>query len=106
MKTDTLMTAVMALIGGGGLVAIVQAVAGRRKNNSEVTDINVKTAIELERVAMERYNDTAKRMEAAEQLLAELRLEQELNRSYINVLTDLLHKNGIPVPDKRKESEG
>ena len=103
MNTEHIMTIFMSVIGGGGLVALIQAVAGRHKNKSEVTDILVKKAIELESVASARYIDVSRTLEIAEKYLSEAKRELDIYRSYVNVLVDLCQNNGISVPEMNKE---
>ena len=102
MSTEQILTIFMSILGGGGFVAIIQAIAGRRKNKSEVTDILVKKAIELESVASARYIDVSRTLETAERYLAEAKLELEVYRSYVSVLTDLCRNHGITIPEIHK----
>jgi flagellin-like hook-associated protein FlgL len=92
MTIETIMTIVMSVVGGGGLVAIINAMFGKKKNKAEVTEINVKTAMELERVAMLRYTEASESLTQAKAQLAEARAEitavhKELNKA-IKSLTD------------------
>jgi len=123
MPTELIMTVVVSLLGGGGLVAIVNAFVGRRRNKSEVTDINVKTAIELEKMAMQRYNEASESLDNAYKLLNESKhelmdlrkemteLKRELDEvkcdfetyyTYAKLLKSVLQDNDIPVPSKPK----
>jgi F0F1-type ATP synthase membrane subunit b/b' len=120
---DQILTVIMSLLGGGGLVAVIQIIANRKRNKSEVTDINVKTAVELERMAMSRYVEASQSLDSAQRLLTEAREEltsakrelieakRELDssrkdydqyRRHCIVLEDLLRKNNIEIPEMRK----
>ncbi|MCL2817175.1 MAG: hypothetical protein FWD39_02155 [Clostridiales bacterium] len=94
------LTVVTSVIGGGGFVAIVHALANKNRNKSEVTDINVKTAIELEKVAMMRYTDVSKHLEFLDKSLLEARKKMEEYHSYIIVLHDLLKEHNIDLPER------
>ena len=119
MNIDQVLTVILAVLGGGGFVAIFNAIVTRKKNRSEVTDINVKTAVELERMAMNRYTEASQSLDTAQKMLAEakhelLEAKRELSdakrelieashnydiyRRRCVVLEDLLQKNGIEVP--------
>lgn len=121
MTIEQILTIVMSLLGGGSLVALIQVVANRKKNKSEVTDLNVKTAIELEKMAMTRYNDATASLDNAFRLLNEAREEltqakrelteakRELHeakigfdvfRNHCVVLEGILTKNNIPLPPR------
>ena len=75
-----------------------RAIANKKKSKSEVTDINVKTAIELEKVAMARYTDISRHLEALDTSLIEAREKVTAYWGYIIVLQDLLKNNGIDFP--------
>ena len=96
---DTILTILLSVVGGGGMVAIIQAIAGKQKSKSEVTDILVKKAIALESVATARYMDVSKTLEAAETYLKDAKEELEVYRSYVSVLKDLLRSHGINPPE-------
>ena len=106
---ETIIAVLFSALGTGGFVAVIQVIANRHKNKSEVTDINVKTAIELEKVAMTRYNDISQRLASAEidfleikKVLREAREEIDIYKNYCEILKDLLHKNNIEIPAIKK----
>ena len=105
MNMDTILTILLSVVGGGGMVAIVQAIAGKQKSKSEVTDILVEKAIEIENVATDRYMDVSKTLEVAETYLKEAKEELEVYRSYVSVLKDLLRHHGIEPPEMETFSE-
>jgi hypothetical protein len=105
MSPEMLVTVIVALLGGGGFVALINAYFGRHKNKAEVTDLHVKTAIELERVAMERYSTVSRNLDEAEKYLAEARKELAAYRSYVKELEDLLIKHDIDIPERVKKHE-
>ena len=96
---ETMLAILISVVSGGGLVAIVQAVAGKQKNKSEVTDILVQKAIALENVATDRYMDVSEKLETAEKYLNEAKRELEIYQSYVNVLKDLLKNHDIEFPE-------
>ena len=123
ISVEMIMTVVMSLLGGGGLVAVLQIVANRKRNKSEVTDINVKTAIELERMAMSRYVEASESLGNAQKLLSEAKRElqdakkelaeakvelsnatrdYDIYRRHCIVLEDLLRSNNIAIPERPK----
>ena len=91
-------TAITCILGGGGFVAIINMLSNRHRNKSEVTDINVKTAIELERVAMTRYTELSQTLGTMEGLIKGFRIELEGYRTYVLILQNLLRENGITFP--------
>ena len=97
---EQLMTLLMALVGGGGFVAIVQIFAGKHKTKYEKTDFHVQTTMKLEQIAIERYNDVLKNLDAAERYLTEARKEADFLKNYVRALEDLLAKHDIPMPEK------
>lgn len=98
-----ILTAIVLLVSGGGFVAIINVLANRNKNKSEVTDINVQTAIELERVAMTRYMELRQTLSNVEMLLHDFRLELDDYRTYVITLQGLLREHGVDYPEMPKE---
>ena len=62
-------TLITGLLGSNVLVALFTARLSKRKTHAEATDITVKTALELERRAHDRYKDVSATLEEAERLL-------------------------------------
>jgi len=98
------------LLGGGGVFVVVKAILewhlGRKKQKFEVSELQVKTAMELEMRAMERYGQASAKLDAVEKLLLEVRSELmeakkelEIHRDYIEKLKSLLKKHKITVPE-------
>ena len=100
-----ILTGILLLISGGGLVAIINVLANRNKNKSEVTNINVQTAMELERVAMTRYTELRQTLYNVEILLDGFRLELDSYRTYVVTLQHLLQKYGIEYPEMSKDTK-
>jgi len=100
MGVETIVAAVFSLLGGGGIVAVVQAIVGKRRNKLEADGLVVKHAIELEKVAVDRYMTSIQRLDMAEKLLLEVRRELEASQTYVDKCLDLLRKNGIPIPER------
>jgi len=90
MNVETIMVGVFSILGGGGLVAIVQALTNKGKNKAEANSITFKNAMELENIAVERYVAALKKIDEAEKLLQEVRQElrelKALNRHYERLL--------------------
>jgi len=120
MENNTLILILSAFIGGGGLVALINVLANRNKNKSEVTDINVKTAIELEKMAMVRYTEASEALVVAKRELAQakddlIEAKQELvvakdeyyiYKRHCSVLEDILNKHDIDIPAiQRRKTE-
>ena len=102
MNTQAIMTMIFTFLGTSGGLAIIQAITSRKKNNQEVTTSTIKNAMELEKVAVERWKSSLDKIDAAEKLLIEVRKEMELKDAYIIVIKDLLKKHDIPVPKQKK----
>ena len=101
-----IVTAITCILGGGGFVAIINMLSNRSRNKSEVTDINVKTAIELERVAMTRYTELSQTLGNMEGLINGFRIELEGYRAYVIVLQNLLRDNKIAFPQMPNVKSG
>jgi len=117
---DMLMLIGTTTLGGGGAVAIIKAILDRKKNRSEVTDINVRTAVELEKMAMSRYveasqslDDTQKQLSQIKSELSDAKIElsqatvelskatndYESYRRYCMMLQDALKQHNVSIPD-------
>lgn len=110
MDTATMVMIFSTLLGGGGVFVVVKAILewhlGRKKQKFEVSELQVKTAMELEMRAMERYGQASAKLDAVEKLLLEVRSELmeakkelEIHRDYIEKLKSLLKKHKITVPE-------
>ena len=89
----------LALLSSGWLIALIQGIFGIRKNKAEVMNNNIKTAIELENVAMSRYDNIIKAFNADEKLILSLHKELNICRYNINLLSDTLIKHNIELPE-------
>ena len=98
MSIEIIMTTIFSVLGGGSLVAIVQVFANRKKVAAEAAGETIKNAIEVEKLAVIRYQAATNKLDAAERLLTEVKVELRASKIYIEELTALLKRHGIPAP--------
>lgn len=108
MSIHVLTTIVIAVLGGGGIGALITALSTRNKDNSEVIISNIETAVKLRDSAMEQYDNVEAKLKDAERLLQEISAELKIHKKYIDELSRILDEHGIPYPDKEEfvESDG
>lgn len=93
-------TLITGLLGSNVLVALLTARLSKRKTHAEATDITVKTALELERRAHDRYKDVSEALEEAERLLRSIRVDLQEQECYISFLRGILDDAGLEYPSK------
>ena len=93
-------TLITGLLGSNVLVALFTARLSKRKTHAEATDITVKTALELERRAHDRYKDVSATLEEAERLLRSIRVYLQEQERYISFLRGILDDAGLEYPSK------
>ena len=93
-------TLITGLLGSNVLVALFTAKLSKRKTQAEATDITVKTALELERRAHDRYVDVSDALEEAERLLRTIRVDLQEQECYISFLRGILDDAGLEYPSK------
>ncbi len=93
-------TLITGLLGSNVLVALFTARLSKRKTHAEATDITVKTALELERRAHDRYKDVSATLEEAERLLRSIRVDLQEQERYISFLREILDDAGLEYPSK------
>lgn len=101
-------TLITGLLGSNVLVALFTARLSKRKTHVEATDITVKTALELERRAHDRYKDVSATLEEAERLLRSIRVDLQEQERYISFLRGILDDAGLEYPSKdgwRRDNE-
>ena len=101
-------TLITGLLGSNVLVALFTARLSKRKTHAEATDITVKTALELERRAHDRYKDVSATLEEAERLLRSIRVDLQEQEHYISFLRGILDDAGLEYPSKdgwRRDNE-
>ena len=101
-------TLITGLPGSNVLVALFTARLSKRKTHAEATDITVKTALELERRAHDRYKDVSATLEEAERLLRSIRVDLQEQEHYISFLRGILDDAGLEYPSKdgwRRDNE-
>ena len=101
-------TLITGLLGSNVLVALFTARLSKRKTHAEATDITVKTALELERRAHDRYKDVSATLEEAERLLRSIRVDLREQECYISFLRGILDDAGLEYPSKdgwRRDNE-
>ena len=94
----SILALVFTFLGGTSVTAIITGLFNLKKNKADVTDASVRTVLEIEKIAMERYASTNEKLSIVEKLLSEVKDELEAYKAYVDVLTDLLKKNNIEVP--------
>ena len=93
-------TLITGLLGSNVIVALFTAKMSKRKTHAEATDITVKTALELERRAHDRYKDVSEALEEAERLLRSIRVDLQEQECYISFLRGILDDAGLGYPSK------
>ena len=93
-------TLITGLLGSNVLVALFTARLSKRKTHAEATDITVKTALELERRAHDRYKDVSATLEEAERLLRSIRVDLQEQECYISFLRGILDDAGLEYPSR------
>ena len=99
MEWNTIITLILAVAGSGGSVAVINSIFNKNKNKAEAAELNVKTAIELEKMAMTRYNDLSKTLEVIEKALVEAKRELNNIKEYNAALKNVLKAHEIEAPD-------
>ena len=92
----------IAMIGSGGLVTLIQAAVNKRRNKSEVSTINIRNAMEIEEKAVIRYKEMDAKLQAMEAAVEGLKKDLAAQRDYIQVLHDVLNRHNIEVPEMRE----
>ena len=98
MTIDQVITILLSVIGGGGLVAIVQVIAGKRKNKADATDTAVKTMMDIEKLATTRYMEASQEIADAKASILEAERKLKNYERYIETLRDILEQNKLDVP--------
>lgn len=91
------------LLGGGVLVAIIQVIAGKKREKVDVSSTLVKTAMELEAISSTRYLDIVQELSEAKSLIISAEKKIQAYRKYNEELISLLKKHNIPVPEMKWE---
>ena len=81
---------------GGSLVAVINVYANRKKTAADAATSNINDALRLKEIAMEQFNTTAEKLERAQELLEEVKKENERMHNYIEELQKILDEHGIP----------
>jgi len=102
MSIDVLIAIVISLLSGGSAVAIIQSIVHRKKEKTEITDINVKTALEIQEIAVKRYQEIRDDIKVAKDALSHAESKLKLQENYIKVLTDILDNHDIEIPEMGK----
>lgn len=97
---------VLCAMGGGALVAIIQAFAQRGKVKVESDSVSLKNALDLEQVAMDRYTSTEEKLNKIRGELKEVEAELLFQKAYAAALTALLHAHEIKYPTEAEVRNG
>jgi chromosome segregation ATPase len=99
---------IITLFGGGAIVAIINAIASRGKNNTDIAQSNIDTAIKLKNEAVKEYTTAEEKLQECRKLLNEVQDELDTAKSvikdlnlYIAILKRLLRDNNIDYPPKK-----
>ncbi len=99
MLTDAISLASTA-VGSSALTAVITKWLDRKKSGAEATEILVRSALQIEKQATERYTSAAEALEAAQAALTTARLEIGGLEDYIVQLHELLDEAGIEYPER------
>ena len=92
------MTLIVAVLSCGALTALIQVLAARKRNRVDIDQTVVKTVLEIEAVATTRYKDAAQEIADAKSRITYAESKLKEYEKYIDVLKELLQKNGINIP--------
>lgn len=102
MEAKEIITLALGLIGGGGIAALITAIASSKKTGTDIVDVNVNNAIELQEIAMRNYKDNTERLKMAEELLIKVRQDLELAERYIYYLERFIESKGLSITKETK----
>ena len=91
----TILISIITACGGGGIVAIINAVVDRNKNKADVASSNIEDALKLKEAAMLQFQTTAEKLEQAQNLLDQVKEENKKLSLYIVERENLLDMNHI-----------
>lgn len=100
MELSVLVTLVTGVLGSNVVVAWITVIFSKKRTHAEATDITVKTALELEARAHERYRDTSVALEEAERILQSVKEQLQEQESYICYLRSLLREADIAFEER------
>lgn len=103
----SLITGVFGLAGGGAMVAVVNAIANKKKNSTDIASANIATANSLRDLAVDQYIDAETRFKNIREELDKAENSLREYRRYVDYVCDMLEENKINyLPfDKWKERE-
>lgn len=90
MEISIVITLISGFLGSNVVVAWITLLFSRKKSQAETTEITVKTALELERRAHDRYRDTSVALEEAERILQTVKEQLQEQEKYITYLREIL----------------
>lgn len=116
MTKNLLIPLIISIVGTGGLIITLLnlwANRNRCKSKTDIANMNVEAAIELQKIAMENYTTTNEKlnvamsqMETTKQILIDVQIDLDKAKAYIRVLEDLLKRNNINIPKNVKKRYG
>lgn len=77
MNVNTVMTIIVSVLGGGGVVAVINAFANKRKVKVDADGKTIENAMKLQDTAIERYKEAIERMDKVEHILDQIRKERD-----------------------------
>ena len=99
---------VSAIIGGGGLSAIILWLSSRKKNATDIGMSNIDTALRLKNEAVSEWKNSEEKLKEARRLLDEVQADNDIKRAYIEILMRFLDDNDVDYPsyDEFKHKRG
>lgn len=91
----TVWVSVITACGGGAIVAIINAIVNRNRNKADVASSNIDDALKLKEAAMIQFQNTAEKLEQAQELLDEVKEENRKLSLYIADLEKILDDHKI-----------
>lgn len=98
MSDPTLLVSIITACGGGAIVAIINAIVNRSKTKTDVASANIDDALKLKEAAMVQFQNTAEKLEQAQELLDQVKEENRKLSLYIAELEELLELHHISYP--------
>ena len=98
MNTAAIVALVGGFLGSNVVVAVLTNIFNKKRNTTEIANINIKAALELEARAHDRYKSASEALAAAESLLSFTRTQLQEYEEYIETLQGILDTNRIVYP--------
>ena len=90
MENITIIISIVTAIGGGALGVLINVLAGRKKQRTDIATSNINDALKLKEVAMNNYVEVEERIDNIKAELKEVEEELYLQKQYALYLIGLL----------------